>query len=146
MLSDIFSLDYEWPQISWSLFSILWSIYCLDDPLISKPSSPCTNPLVTVPSATITTGITVTFMFHSFFSSLASSMYLIAFFHFYSVVNGDSKAHNSASFLSFFFFCRCCCWLLQSLVVWPRFGDPFVCQNPRGVCESYSPRQILGCG
>ena len=40
-------------------------------PLIFKSSSPCTNPLVPVPSALITIGITVTFMFHSFFSSLA---------------------------------------------------------------------------
>ena len=35
-------------------------------PLISKSSNPCINPLVTVPSAPITVGITVTFMFHSF--------------------------------------------------------------------------------
>ena len=32
-------------------------------PLISKPSSPCINPLVIVPSALIIIGITVTFMF-----------------------------------------------------------------------------------
>ena len=44
-------------------------------PLISKSSSPCTNPLVPVPSASITTGITVTLMFHSYFSSLARSRY-----------------------------------------------------------------------
>ena len=40
-------------------------------PLISKSSSPCTYDLVSVPSALIMIGITVTFMFHSFFSSLA---------------------------------------------------------------------------
>ena len=33
---------------------------------ISKSSSPCTNPLVTVPCTPIIIGITVTFMFHSF--------------------------------------------------------------------------------
>ena len=38
-------------------------------PLISKLSCPHTNPLVTVPSAPITIGITVTFMFYSFFGS-----------------------------------------------------------------------------
>ena len=37
--------------------------------LISKTSSPYSNPLVTVSSAPITIGITVTFMFRSFFSS-----------------------------------------------------------------------------
>ena len=41
-------------------------------PLISKSSYPLTNPSVTVLGAPITIGITVTFMFHSFFSSLIS--------------------------------------------------------------------------
>ena len=36
-------------------------------PLISKFSSPCTNPLVIVSRASITIGITVTFMFHNCF-------------------------------------------------------------------------------
>ena len=46
-----------------------------------KPeSSPCTNPLVTVPKAPITISITLTFMFHSFFfNSLARSRYLSLF-------------------------------------------------------------------
>ena len=35
-------------------------------PLISKSSSPCTHPLVAVPRAPTTIGITVTFMLHSF--------------------------------------------------------------------------------
>ena len=48
-------------------------------PLISKFSSPCTNPLVIVPGAPITIGITVTFIFHSFFSSLARCWYLSLF-------------------------------------------------------------------
>ena len=48
-------------------------------PLISKSSSPCINPLMTVPRALITIGITVTFMFHSFFNSLARSRYLTFF-------------------------------------------------------------------
>ena len=38
-------------------------------PLNSKSSSPCINPFVTVPRAHIIIGITVTFMFHSFFNS-----------------------------------------------------------------------------
>ena len=40
--------------------------------LISKSSSLCTNPSVTVPSALITISITVIFKFHSFFFSSLS--------------------------------------------------------------------------
>ena len=43
--------------------------------LISKSSSSCTNPLVIVPRAPIIIGITVTFMLHRFFNSLAKSRY-----------------------------------------------------------------------
>ena len=44
-------------------------------PLITKSSSPCTNPLVSVPSAPITIDFTVNFLFHSFFSFQARSIY-----------------------------------------------------------------------
>ena len=50
-------------------------------PVIFKSSSPCTNPLVTVPRAPITIGSTVTFMFHNFFTFLARSRYLSFFSH-----------------------------------------------------------------
>ena len=64
-------------------------------PLISKSSSPCTNPLVTVPSAPITIGITVTFMFHRFVNSLARFKYYLSFqfpsVGFHSVVRRDNK-------------------------------------------------------
>ena len=46
---------------------------------ISKIFNPFNNPSVTVASVPITIGITVTFMFHSFFSSLARSRYLYLF-------------------------------------------------------------------
>ena len=46
---------------------------------ISRSSSPCNNPLVTVPRAPITIGIAVNFMFLSFFSSRARSIYLSFF-------------------------------------------------------------------
>ena len=64
-------------------------------PLISKPSSHSTNPLVTVPNAPITTGLTVTFMI--FFSSLARSMYLSLFslpFIFTLASTGTAKSPN----------------------------------------------------
>ena len=61
------------PQVSITLLSILanlnnavvWMVSTL--PVISKSSSLCTIPLVTVPRAPITIGIIVTFKFHSLF-------------------------------------------------------------------------------
>ena len=68
--------DSKSSQISRTLLSILadlndavvWVVSTCA--LISKSSSPFTNRLGIVPSATTTIGITVTFMFHSSFSSL----------------------------------------------------------------------------
>ena len=73
--------DNKSPQVSRTLLSILtdlnnavvWMVSTC--PFISKSSSHCTNPLVTVPSGPIIVGVTVTFMFHSFFSSRARYIY-----------------------------------------------------------------------
>ena len=75
--------DCKSPQVSPTLLNILvdlinavvWMVFTR--PLISKFSCPCTNPLVTVLSVLIITG--VTFMFDSFFSSLASSWFFSIF-------------------------------------------------------------------
>ena len=64
--------DSNSPQVSRTLLSILadlnnvvvWMVSTC--PLISKSSSPFTKPLGIIPSALITTGITVNFMFPSF--------------------------------------------------------------------------------
>ena len=77
--------DSNSPQVSRTLLSILgvlnnavvWMVSTR--PLISNSSSPCTDPLVTVPIAPIKIGITVSFMFHSVFSSLAGFRYLPIF-------------------------------------------------------------------
>ena len=77
--------DSKSPQVSRTLLSILavfnndvvWMISTR--PPTSKSSRPFNNPLVTVPKAPITIGIIVTFMFHSFFNSLARSRYLLSF-------------------------------------------------------------------
>ena len=82
-LADGFSLEFEWQQVSWTLFNILAdfnkAVVWMDStyPLIFKSSCTCINTLVTVPRA---------------------------FFQFYFVVSRDSKVHNSASSLFFFFF------------------------------------------
>ena len=111
----VFNISISWwpftSQVSRTLLSILailnnvvvWMIFT--HPIISKPSSRCTNLLVTVPRAPITIGITVTFIFHNFFQFLSKVQVLIllfTFFQFYSVVCFDTKVHNSAS--SHFFF------------------------------------------
>ena len=44
-----------------------------------SPPGPFSYPLVTVPNVPITIGTIVTFMFHSFFNSLARSRYLFLF-------------------------------------------------------------------
>ena len=68
--------DSKYPQVSRTLLSILavfnnavvWMVSTRSP--TSKSSRPFNKPLVTVPKAPITIGITVTFMFHSFFSIL----------------------------------------------------------------------------
>ena len=100
--------DSKSPQISRILLSILanlnnavvWMVSTW--PLISKSSSPCTNPLVTEPSALTTISITVTFIFYNFFKTLARSTYLSFFlfsFNFTRIVSQVSKVHNSVNSL-----------------------------------------------
>ena len=76
--------DSKSPQVSGTRLSIL-AVLCnavwivSTRPLTSKSSRPFNNLLVTVPNAPITIGTIVTFMFHSFFNSLARSRYLSFF-------------------------------------------------------------------
>ena len=127
--------DSKSPQVSRTFLSIpgdlnnavVWMVST--HPLISKSSSPCTSPLVTVSSAPITIGFTVTFLLHSFFNSQARSRYLsliffVAFLQFYPVVSWKGKVHYLAGSLFFFLFLFC--WLSLNLVVWPRLEDLFV--------------------
>ena len=77
--------DRKCSQVSRTLLSILadlnnavvWIVSAR--PLISKSFNPRTNPLMTVSNAPIKIGITVTFMLHCFFSSLARSRFLYLF-------------------------------------------------------------------
>ena len=105
--------DSKSPQVSRTLLSILavhnnafvWMVSTRSP--TSKSSRPFKNPLVTVPKAPITIGITVTFMFYSFFqfsSKLDIFISLFTFFQFYSVVCRDCKVDNFADFRGFFVF------------------------------------------
>ena len=77
--------DSKSPQVSRTRLGILtvlsnavvWIVS--NRPPNSKSSRPFNNPLVIVPKAPITIGTIVTFMFHSFFNSLARSTYLSFF-------------------------------------------------------------------
>ena len=77
--------DNKSPQVSRTFLCILaifnnalvWMVSTRS--LIFKSFCSFTNPLETVPIAPITISITVTFLFHSSFSSLARSQYLILF-------------------------------------------------------------------
>ena len=92
VLADGLSLEFEWQQVSWTLLSILTVlnnavVWMVSTRLpTSKSSILFNNPLVTVPKAPITIGIIVTFMFHSFFNSLAKSRYLSFFSHSFSFI------------------------------------------------------------
>ena len=103
--------DNKSPQVSKTLLSILvdlsnavfWKVSTL--PLISKSSSHCTNPLVSVPRVPIITSIDITFMLHSFFQfprKVQLLIFLFAFLQFYIVVCRNSKVHYSAGSLFFF--------------------------------------------
>ena len=91
--------------------------------LTSKYTRHFNNPLVIVPKAPITFGTIVTFMFHSFFNSLARSRYLSFFsLSFRFILWSAGTAKWSILEILFFFFC----WLLWGLVFWPALGDLFV--------------------
>ena len=139
MVSNWSLRDSKSPQVSKTLLSILadlnyavvWTVSTRF--VISKSSSPCTNPcanpLVTVPRAPFTIGIIVTV-----FSIPLQGRGTYPSFRILSILLCDQPGQQSAQFCKFFFFFSG--WLLLGLVVWLRSGDPFVSQNPREVCES----------
>ena len=133
--------DNKSPQVSRTLLSILavfnnvvvWMVSTRSP--TSKSSRLFNNPLVTVPKAPIPIGIVVTFMFHSFFNSLARSRYLFLFSHSFSFILWSAGTAKSIVLQVLFF-----CWYnnqqkkKRDLVFGPRLGDSFVYQSPTGVC------------
>ena len=97
------------PQVSKTLLSILadrnnavvWVVSTR--PVISKFSCPCTNPLVTVPRAPITIGITVTFTFLSLFNFQARSSYLSFFSLSFRLTLSSAGTAKSTILKGFFF-------------------------------------------
>ena len=72
-------------------------------PSNSKSSRPFNNPLVIVPKAPITIGTIVTFMFLSFFNSLARSRYLSFFSLSFRFILWSAGTVNSTTLQIFFF-------------------------------------------
>ena len=136
MVSHPSESDSESPQVSRTILSILvdlinglvWMVSTC--PLISKSFSP----LVIVPSAPITIGITATFMFYCF-NSLERSRYLSLWFLFIFLYGLPRRKS--------LLFCRCLFLLLTISGSSPRAeigeGDPFVSQNRQEFCVSHSP-------
>ena len=105
-------IDSKSSQVSRTFLSILadlsnavvWMVSTR--PFISKSSTPCINPLMTVPKAPNAIGINVTFMFYSFFGSIARSWYLSFFslsFNFTQSVGTAKSTILEVLFLFFFF-------------------------------------------
>ena len=95
------------PQVSRTLLSILavlnnavvWMVSTR--PPISKSSTPFSNTSVTVPNAPMTIGTVVTFMFHSFFNSLARSRQLSFFSLSFSFIQWSAGTAKSTILLVF---------------------------------------------
>ena len=136
MLSHRSLSDSKSPQVSWTLLSILaglnkavvWIVStCF---LISKFSSPRPKPLVTVQRVRITIGITITFMFHGFFRSLARSRYLFFFSLLFDFTQWSAR---TAKFF----------WLTLTRSDHLAEIRLSVSQNLRRVCSSHSLGWIL---
>ena len=102
--------DCKSHQVSRTLLSILavlnntvvWIVSTR--PPIFKCSGPFKSPLVTVPNAPITIGIIVTFIFYSFFNSLARSRYVSFFSLSFSFILWSAGKTKSTILQVFFFF------------------------------------------
>ena len=129
--------DSKSPQVSRTLINILavlnnaviWIISTR--PPNSKFSKPFNNPLVTAPKAPITIGTIVTFMFHSFFNYLASSMYISFFSNSFSFILW-SAGRAKSTILQILFF----------LLITIRSG--LLAEIRWSVCISMSHRNLFG--
>ena len=111
-LADGLSLEFEWQPVFSSLQDSSQysghsqkcnSLDVLHSSANFQVSRPFSNPLVTVPNAPITIGIIVTFMFLSFFNSLARSRYLSFFSHSFSFILWSSGIAKSTILQVLFF-------------------------------------------
>ena len=106
-------------------------------PPTSKSSRPFNKPLVIVPKATITIGTIVTFMFHSFFNSLARSRYLSFFSHSFRFILWSAGTAKSTilQILSFFFFFLI---IIRSVLLAEIRWSVCMLKSHRSLCMSFS--------
>ena len=127
--------DSKSPQVSRTRLRILAVLSNVSTcPPTSKSSRPFNNPLVIVPKAPITIGTIVTFMFHSFFNSLARSRYLSFFSHSFRFILW-STGTVKLTILQILFFLVII--IRSGLLVGMRW---FVCmlKSHRSLCVSFS--------
>ena len=159
--------DSKSPQVSRTVLSILavlsnaviWIVSTR--PPNSNSSRTLNNPFVIFLKPPITIGTIVTFMFHSFFNSLARLRYLSFFVHSFCFILWSASTGKSTKlqlllllllplrlmvgrsgkvhYLAGIRFC----WLSVGLEVRLRLSDPFLSQD-RKKCVSHFPGCILG--
>ena len=113
-LADDISLGFKREQVSSCLqdsSSVFWPFSIMKlfgwSPLVRQlphPLFPFSNSLITVPKAPITIVIIVTYMFHSFFNSLARSRYVSFFSHSFSLILWSAGTEKSTILQFLFFF------------------------------------------
>ena len=138
--------DSKSPQVSRIFLSILVVlnnvVVCMVStrPPTSKSSSPFSNLLITTPKAPITIGTIVTFVFQSFFNSLARSRYLSFFSLSFSYILWSAGTAKSTilhiPFFFFFFFLFLLIIIRSGLLVEIRWS---VCMSKshRSLCASF---------
>ena len=141
--------DCKSPQVSRTLLSILpvlnnavvWIVST--HPPTSKSFSPFSNPLVTVPKAPITIGIIATFMFHSFFNSLARSRYLSFFsLSFSSILCSAGTEKSTILQILFFFFLLI---IIKSGLLAEIKWSVCISKSQRCLCVSFSRTDARLC-
>ena len=103
-------------------------------PPTSSSSSPCNNPLVTVPNAPITIGIIVTSMFHIFFNSLARLRYLSFFSYSFSFILWSAGTAKSTILQVLFFLLI----IIRSGLLAEIRWSVFMSKSHRSLCVLFS--------
>ena len=99
-----------------------------------QSSRPFNNPLVIVPNAPITIGTIVTFMFHSFFNSLARSRYLSFFLLSFRFILWSAGTAKSTILQMLFLLLV----IMRSGLLAGIRWSVFMLKSHRSLCESFS--------